>query len=269
MRIKRPIIAVVASAALLSGSIAFAEDATKDTKSIKHAEHKGVHWSYCPGARGPGNWGDLSLGFAFCKTGKEQSPINIEVSQTKNSPRSLEIQYQQDSGPFEITNNGHTVVTINDAKNRITLDGKHYQLWQFHFHTPSEHTINGEPASMEMHLVHQSPDKKGLTVIGVMINEGQENATLKKIWDNFPEELSQKVKVSDNPFDITALLPEEKDFYSYEGSLTTPPCIESVHWLIMKDPIEFSNEQIARFRKAIGHNNRPVQPLNGREILAN
>nr|VFJ47666.1 MAG: carbonic anhydrase [Candidatus Kentron sp. FM]VFJ61894.1 MAG: carbonic anhydrase [Candidatus Kentron sp. FM]VFK06090.1 MAG: carbonic anhydrase [Candidatus Kentron sp. FM] len=249
------VIALTASAALFLNGIAFAKDAT----------HGHASWSY-EGATGPENWGDLDKEFVLCKTGTVQSPIDITGS-TKSDPPSLDIQYQSDSGAFQVLNNGHTIKVTNDAGNRIDIDNQSYNLLQFHFHTPSENQIDGKAAAMEVHLVHQNADKE-LAVVGVLIEEGKENSVLTAIWEKMPQEAGEEIEISDKTFDVTAFLPEDKAYFHFMGSLTTPPCSEQVRWFVMKNPIEFSSEQIAKFKETIGHSVRPVQPLNGRDIFA-
>lgn len=258
MKTKPSIIAAATSAALLMGSMAFAGSGHYHGESA---------WTY-EGATGPEHWGDLKKEYVLCKTGQSQSPIDITGS-TQANPPSLDVQYKPNAGTssLKVKNNGHTIKVTDDAANRIKIDGKPYKLLQFHFHTPSEHRIDGKAAPMEVHLVHQNP-KKELAVIGVMINEGKESAALKAIWDDMPEEAGDKEKVKVKGFDASAFLPENREFFHYAGSLTTPPCSEQVRWFVMKNPIEFAKDQIDKFKGTIGHSIRPVQPLNGRDIFA-
>nr|VFK56765.1 MAG: carbonic anhydrase [Candidatus Kentron sp. TUN]VFK58543.1 MAG: carbonic anhydrase [Candidatus Kentron sp. TUN]VFK67387.1 MAG: carbonic anhydrase [Candidatus Kentron sp. TUN] len=220
-------------------------------------------WHY-QGPEGPENWGDLHEKFALCKTGKSQSPIDIK-GPTKAGTPSLDIQYHSITH-LKISDDGHTIKIKNyDMDSHLEIDGEPYKLLQFHFHAPSEHRIEGKGASMEVHLVHRSADKK-IAVVGVLIEEGKENEALTAIWAKMPEKAGEEI-ASSWEFNAAELLPKEKTFFHYMGSLTTPPCSEQIYWLVMKNPIEFSKEQIEKFKKTIGYSARSVQPLNGRPIF--
>jgi len=165
-----------------------------------------------------------------------------------------------------ILNNGHTVQVNYDDGSFIDIEGTRYDLVQFHFHIPSEHTFNGQFSAMEMHLVHESSDGD-FAVIGVMINEGRNNDILDLIWDHLPPDEGPRktIGISINVFD---LLPPEKQAYHYNGSLTTPPCSEEIIWFIMNTPIEISENQITAFKQIYNSNNRPVQILHNRKVVA-
>ena len=147
----------------------------------------------------------------------------------------------------------------------IVVDNKEYKLVQFHFHTPSEHQFNGKNFAMELHFVHKDENNQ-LAGLGLMIKEGTENTYLKKAWNVLPTEKTiENVKLAE-PIDLMSLLPKNKNSFRYNGSLTTPPCSEAVKWVVLKEPIEMSKEQIDKFRKIFPDNHRPVQPLNEREV---
>lgn len=221
---------------------------------------EGAHWGY-KGENGPFNWGGLATEFSTCKEGKSQSPIDIS-SVTVTQLDDIEINYQP--SPLQIKNNGHTLqVDIADGSS-ITHEGKTYKLLQFHFHSPSEHTIGGKAYDMVAHMVHKSDDNE-LAVIGVMLEAGDENPVLKSIFDNAPKEpASKKVEgVTLNPQD---LLPEDLTYFTYTGSLTTPPCSEGVKWIVLTAPKNVSKEQVAAFTGIFPESVRPVQPVNGRVV---
>jgi len=221
-----------------------------------------VHWTY-EGKEGPENWGKLKPEFAACDTGRNQSPINIDatIDATLKPLKGIQKYTAKD-----IVNNGHTVQASFKEGNMLIVDDMNFKMKQVHFHAPSENTIQGKPFPLEAHFVHA--DAKGnLTVIGVMFKEGKANAGLEKLWAQMPNEVSEpillKTKVSANE-----MIPENRDYYRFSGSLTTPPCSEGVRWIIMKTPMTASKEQIEAFKKAVHHhNNRPVQPLNGRVVV--
>ena len=221
-----------------------------------------VHWTYS-GAEGPEYWGKLSPAFSACGEGRNQSPVNLTgFIEADLSP----IAFNYHDGVSGIVNNGHTVKLDYKAGSSITLDGHSFELKQFHFHSPSENQINGESFPMEVHLVHADKDGN-LAVVAVMLKKGKANAALEKAWAHMPEKEGTPMNL---PLHISAeaLLPANRDYYRFNGSLTTPPCSEGVLWLVMKEAVSVSDEQIEKFRHAMHHdNNRPVQALNARTVL--
>jgi carbonic anhydrase len=224
---------------------------------------EGVHWSY-EGESGPEHWGDLSPEYAACSQGVEQSPIDIPASAPVN-PARIAFSYQPSA--VNIFNNGHTVQVAYDPGSSITLDGTTYNLVQFHFHAASEHTLVGAHDPLEIHLVHRSAEG-GLAVVGVLLKAGAENAAYAPVLQNLPTQVSdQPAPVAGATVDANLLLPAQRSYWRYDGSLTTPPCSEGVKWLVMNTPIELSEAQIAAFTSLYNHNARPVQPLNSRTFL--
>lgn len=221
-----------------------------------------VHWSY-EGEAGPSHWGDLSPDFHLCKDGLKQTPINLYRAREEKLP-DLQIAYQ--STPLTIKNNGHTIQVNYAAGSYITVGGKKYQLLQFHFHTPSEHHKDGRSFDMEGHLVHI--DEYGaLGVVGVFMKaeDTPDNEFLKPIWANMPASAGE-VSVPGVSVNATKLLPKEREYYNYTGSLTTPPCSEGVNWMVLEHPIAISKAQLEKFRSLFEMNARPEQALNGRTI---
>ena len=217
-------------------------------------------WRY-GGPENPTHWGELNPEFAACEIGKDQSPINLEQVD-QSSPASLEFNYKPTS--LEINRNVHNVQVNYDKGSSLTVNGQEYELVQFHFHTPSEHTFNGEASGMELHLVHQNQEGK-YAVVGVFIKEGPENPLLATIWNNLPSEEGVK-KVDDVTLNALDILPSKRSYYSYIGSLTTPPCAEGVNWYVMDTLIEASEEQMNKFIDMYTVNARPIQPINGRQV---
>jgi carbonic anhydrase len=220
-----------------------------------------IHWNY-DGATAPEFWGQLDPAYAACSVGKCQSPVDI-TGVTPQSLPAIEFHYQPTR--LRVINNGHTIQINYDAGSYIDMDGARYDLLQFHFHTPSEHTFGGKFADLELHLVHKSQDGK-LAVVGVVFYAGTENSALQTIWNVMPsiEGPEQRVSLMYNAID---LLPAVHTTYRYSGSLTTPPCSEGVFWAVMTTPLTMSRAQVNAFEAIFAHNNRPVQPLNGRVIL--
>lgn len=226
------------------------------------AETASPHWEY-QGKAGPAHWGELEQGFSSCKMGKAQSPIDIRGAKAaKLAP--LGFHYHDGAG--EIVNNGHTVqVNLADG-GTVDLASGSYKLLQFHFHTPSEESINGKRYPLVAHLVHKN-DAGELAVVAVLFKEGKENAALKQVFDELPAKAGDKHPLA-SQIDLAKLLPAKHAYYAYQGSLTTPPCSEGVHWQILKQPVELSKGQLTAFRKLYAMNARPLQPLNGRVVEA-
>ncbi len=229
-----------------------------------------VHWGYA-GEAGPAAWGSLSPVYAACGNGKAQSPINLTPSKGDGSPQwsmeykttSLRIAHHEHVD--DIVDNGHTIQITVEEGSTITLNGKVFTLKQFHFHTPSEHTLDGKHSPMEMHLVHQAADGS-FAVIGVFFEQGKANDNFAKIIEHLPNAPGETKHVADMKLDLQVHLPKNNYAYHYKGSLTTPPCSENVDWLVLRDKITLSAEQLKAFSSRLNNNNRPTQALNDRKI---
>lgn len=223
-----------------------------------------AHWSYT-GPTGTSHWAELDQAYQTCALGKHQSPIDIRTSKAR--PADLKpIGFGYAAAPGTVVNNGHTVQVNLPAAGQIELDGVPYKLLQFHFHTPSEHTVDGKTFPLELHLVHQASDKN-LAVIGVMLAEGAPHALFTKFWERLPRTPGDvETNLSINAQD---LLPRALDeYFTYSGSLTTPPCTESVRWIVLRKPVEVSKAQVQAFRAIFPMNARPVAPIGARILLA-
>jgi carbonic anhydrase len=223
------------------------------------------HWSYS-GATGPAKWGTLEKGFLQCKTGQAQSPIDIpDASARKGDLAPLLFNYKV--SPLKIIDNGHSIQVDYAPGSFLTWEGKRYELVQFHFHKPGEEKIDGKGHDMDAHLVHQGPDGK-LVVLAIELDAGKENRLIKTLWDNLPKEKGRQSSVEAVKINAVDLLPENKGYYTFAGSLTTPPCSEEVTWIVLKTPVQVSADEIARFGRIYPMNARPIQPLNARDIQA-
>jgi len=250
-------IAALAGIFLLSACTA----TTQHHKEATH--HHAKHWGYTADVA-PSHWSELNEKFHMCSEGNQQSPINI-IASTDTDLTPLNLNYT--TGSKGIIDNGHTVqVNIADGS-VLNIDGAAYKLKQFHFHTPSENNINGASFPLEAHFVHATDDGK-LAVVAVMFKEGAENPVLAKIWNKLPKLVrGTESKCGLTSDEVKALMPENKDYYKFMGSLTTPPCSEQVKWHVYKTPLTVSKEQAAQFTALFGHpNNRPVQATNKRVI---
>ena len=222
-----------------------------------------VHWDY-EGENGPPNWGKLKPEFNVCAIGKRQSPINIDESNTLQGPAEpIAFSYTGSNGT--VVNNGHTIQVDVQGDNSITVRGVRYQLLQFHFHTPSEEQVNGARYPMVAHLVHKS-DEGQLAVVGIMLDTGVANVMVDKVWTYMPLDAGDKVRMPRGVLNLNELLPADQRYYQFIGSLTTPPCTEGVLWMVMKQPVQISRNQLRLFRQLYPFNARPVQPVNGRPV---
>ncbi len=264
MKIISTFISTVATLALLS-SVSVAEKAQHTVSAttvqpVKKVKEK-AHWGYT-GHGSPEKWAELSPDNKMCGVGKTQTPINITTSLDADL-EPLKISYTKDSK--EILNNGHTVQVNIEAGNTMDVEGLSFELKQFHFHTPSENHIDGKSFPLEAHFVHI--DKKGnIAVLALMFEEGKENKQLAKIWDNMPKNADEKSQLKLAHI-ASSLLPENKEYYRFAGSFTTPPCTEGVRWMVLKTPVTVSKAQVEKFLNIMHHpNNRPIQATNARVI---
>jgi carbonic anhydrase len=238
--------------------------AAKGGKDDKHADPKAggdkhaVHWGY-EGAMGPDRWGDE---FPTCAKGKAQAPLNIKGPFEKAL---FNVAPDYKPGQLKIVNNGHTIQVNVPPGSKLRIDSKPFELLQFHFHRPSEEHIDGKPSSMVIHFVHKN-DAGRLAVLGVLLKEGNENPGIKALWTHAPPNEGPEIAPEGVMFNPANLLPREYEFYSYEGSLTTPPCTEGVRFFILKSHVNVSREQVDAF--PFKKNARPIQPQNGRAIAS-
>jgi carbonic anhydrase len=229
-----------------------------------HESHP--HWGYS-GSTGPTHWATLEKDFKTCGAGKRQSPIDIRDEKVhKADLPSIQFGYQPSK--LRIVDNGHTIQVNYAPGSFITVGDKKYELMQFHFHHPSEERINGKSYDMVAHLVHR--DASGhLAVVAVLLSGGdQGNGLIKELWDNLPKTKEVEAAVDAVTINAADLLPASHAYYTFDGSLTTPPCSEGVTWFVLQHPNGLSKDQVNRFVKLYPKDARPVQPVNDREIKA-
>ncbi|WEX11973.1 carbonic anhydrase family protein [Chelativorans sp. AA-79] len=219
-------------------------------------------WGY-DGAEAPKHWGELDPHNLACATGSQQSPLDIAGEIAAKLPK-LELDWEESDGTM--VNNGHTIQIDVPAGSALDRDGEVYELKQFHFHTPSEHHVKGRAFPMEAHFVHQNRETGSFGVLAVFFAAGAANEAFARLARTFPAHRDDSVLVDD--FDPRGLLPGSLDYWLYEGSLTTPPCSEDVDWIVLKEPLRVSEEDIARFRAIIPHNARPIVLPHRRFILS-
>lgn len=226
-------------------------------KSSPHA----AHWAY-GGEGGPEQWGQLKPEFATCASGSRQSPIDIR-SGVKVDLEPIQFDYRPSA--FGVIDNGHTIQVNVGGGNAIEVQGRRYDLVQFHFHRPSEERINGRQFDMVVHLVHKDPEGR-LAVVAVLLDRGGPAQPLvQTVWNNLPLEKGSEVAVRGD-IDMNHLLPADRRYFTYMGSLTTPPCSEGVLWLVLQQPVPVAQDQIGVFSRLYPMNARPVQQASGRLI---
>lgn len=225
------------------------------------AASESIQWDY-EGEEGPEYWGILAEEFDICAKGKNQSPIDLVAYLDTDLPE-LVFEYNNPGTLIEV-NTGHAIQENVNPDNYLVIEGERFELKQFHFHSPSEHTVNGNDFPMEVHLVHQNSDGD-YAVVGLLFQEGETN----KLMNKLPSFRAKRGEDPyGNPIDYNDLIVDRKNYFLYNGSLTTPPCTEGVRWIVLKQPIIASPEQIQHYHNLLGFdNNRPLQPRNARIIL--
>jgi carbonic anhydrase len=227
--------------------------------ALAHAAHD-IHWAY-NGEGGPGHWAELKPEFATCAKGQRQSPIDIRGG-LRVDLEAIKFDYRPVG--FGVIDNGHTIQANLQPGNAIEVAGRRYDLAQFHFHRPSEERINGRQFEMVVHLVHKDPEGR-LAVVAVLIESGRSHPVIQAVWNSLPLERNDEL-ASPIALDLNQLLPEDRRYFTYMGSLTTPPCSEGVLWMVLKQPATLSPEQIGLFARLYPMNARPIQQAGGRMI---
>jgi carbonic anhydrase len=217
-------------------------------------------WSY-EGESGPANWGKINPAWAKCGTGSRQSPIDIRDGM-KVELEQIGFDYHPSS--FNVTDNGKTVQVMVGGGNFITVGNRMYELVQFHFHRPSEERINGKGYEMVVHLVHKDGEGR-IAMVALLLERGKPQPAIQTVWNNLPLEKYETAAPS-TVLDPLDLLPARRDYYTFMGSMSTPPCQEGVLWIVMKEPVQASPQQMALFSRLYPLNARPVQPSSGRII---
>lgn len=236
------------------------EQAAAVAAAVAAAPKHGTVWSY-EGESGPANWSKINVDWAKCGTGNRQSPIDLRDGIKVNLEQ---ISFDYHPSSFSEVNNGHTIQVTVGGGNFITVGNTVYELQEFHFHRPSEEKINGKGTEMVIHLVHRSAEGK-VAIIAVLLERGQPHRLMQTIWDNLPLEKFDTVSPS-IVIDPTDALPERRDYFTYMGSLTEPPCTEGVLWMVFKQPMQASPAQMALFSRLYPLNARPIQSTAGRMI---
>jgi len=237
--------------------------------AVALAQHA-KHWAYEDGSGtvGPAHWSSIP-GNEPCGAGKRQSPIAlVSAGAAASSSAELHDTFGYKPSKISLVNNGHTVQATYDPGSSLSEGGATYSLAQFHFHAPSEHTLDGWSLPLEIHLVHLDAAGKPALVVGLLVKEGRANPALAAVFANLPKHEGDKVEPAGATVDASAMFPADRSHFAYDGSLTTPACSEGIRWRVMRQPIEMSASQIQAYRSLphLGHTNRPIQLANGRTV---
>ncbi len=250
----------VESRPMAAGSAPSARRKPAAKEAAAHEADHPAHWAY-DGNAGPNAWSTLKPEFAKCSSGTRQSPIDIQGGiRVDLEP----VQFDYKPSSFRVLDNGHTVQVNVAAGNSIEVNGRRFELVQFHFHRPSEERIDGRQFDMVAHLVHKDIDGR-LAVVAVLLERGSAHAVVQTVWNNLPLEKGEELAARAT-MNVADLLPADRSYFTYMGSLTTPPCSEGVLWMVMKTPMPISDAQIGIFSHLYPMNARPVQASAGRLI---
>jgi len=264
--------ASLAGAGSVAPSAAAARPAAHPPAASKHVASKPTEpmprpnggraapWGY-GGEVGPEAWAQIKPEYSQCATGQRQSPIDIRGGiAVQLEP----IQFDYRTSGFSVIDDGHTVQVNLPPGNAISVLGRRFELLQFHFHRPSEERINGRQYDMVAHFLHKDAEGK-LAMVAVLLDRGVAQPVIQAVWNALPLEKNE-AQAAPGTIDLNKLLPEDRRYYTYMGSLTTPPCSEGVLWMVMKTPVPMSPEQIDIFAHLYPMNARPVQQAAGRLI---
>lgn len=249
------------------GTVAMAQTVLPDATPV-HAhettQHDGHEWGYT-GPEGAEHWAELAKENALCGNGQQNSPIDLKDAIDATLGK---LQLDYGAVPLVVRNTGHSIQLDLHAGGTMRVGGKQYDALQLHFHHPSEHLLNGRRFPMEAHIVHQGPDGT-LGVLAIFFETGKANPAFQRVIDAMPSDKNQTRQVADALVGASDFLPpaNQRSFYRYEGSLTTPPCSETVDWVVLSQPVQVSREQINAFERVYPFNARPLQPLDRRFLL--
>lgn len=240
------------------------EVATKEEMQVevpKEIKPSAPIWAY-EGAFGPQFWANIDNAYSLCGVGKAQSPVDLVFGkQQKGSV----LTFNYIESRLNVEDTGHMIQFTMDVGSMMNHNGSEYNLKSMELHAPSEHTLSGKKHSMEIQLMHESADGK-LAALSVFVKEGKKNMMIDKLWERLPKEKNKPMTDVNFIYSAMELIPAVRTHYNYEGSLTQPPCTQTVNWIVFNTPIEASKEQIEKFKAFYNMNSRPVQPLNGRQV---
>jgi len=261
-QISRRTVTVALVAVAWLSCLAMSQAADAPAEPVPQHSSNSPHWAY-DGEEGMDHWGMLSRGYMTCETGSHQSPIDITMPGEDWAPELLQFHYRQ--ADIQAMHNGHSIQVRVSPGSELHVNERTYQLMQFHFHEPSEHHIEGKASPFELHLVHR--DRTGhIVVLSLLTDLGVGHPVLSAVWASLPVRAGDSAP--SRQLDLSTLIPNHLHHFAYHGSLTTPPCTEGVHWIVMQDKISIEQAQIDKFVGLVGHNARAIQPIHDRQVLA-
>ncbi len=226
----------------------------------------GAPWDYA-GKRGPLVWGKLDPAYRACSEGHQQSPIDIRGAHLNTSLQPLDFHFV--AGPVTMENTGNLIAVRVDPGSYVVADHVRYELQRLEFHHPSENAVKGKLTDLDVEMVYRSADgKMAIVAVRLTMDRGDPNAVLAQLWPHLPKAAGATEKVSDemNP---GGFLPADRGYWTYMGSLTTPPCTEGVRWFVFEDALSLSRDQLRAYTAIFRVSSRPLQDTHGRRIEAN
>jgi carbonic anhydrase len=223
-------------------------------------------WSYL-GKNGPLNWGRLDPAYRACSQGHEQAPIDIRGAHLNKGLAPLEFHYI--TGAVTVENTGNLIVVHVNPGSTMTADGVKYELQELTFHRPSETAVKGKLTDMDVEMLHKSADgKMAIVEVRFVMDRDQPNAVMAALWPHLPPRAGAQEKLAE-PVNAGGFLPGDRGYWTFMGSLTTPPCTEGVRWFVMEQNLSLSREQVRQFSGMFRMSSRPLQDTHGRKIEAN
>jgi carbonic anhydrase len=226
----------------------------------------GAAWSYV-GKTGPLNWGKLDPAYRACAQGHEQSPIDLRGAHLNKALAPLQFHYV--AGAVTVENTGNLIVVHVNPGGYLVADGVRYGLEKMEFHRPSETAVRGKLTDLDVELIHRSAEgKMAIVEVRFTMDRGDPNATMAGLWEHLPTTAGASEKVA-GPVNPGGFLPGDRGYWTYTGSLSTPPCTEGVRWFVMQQELSASREQVRQFSGLFRMSSRPLQDTHGRKIEGN
>jgi carbonic anhydrase len=222
-----------------------------------------TRWTYS-GAHGPEHWGQIRPAYSGCASGQRQAPIGIDTRHTLQGPAEpLQLAYASSTG--RVAHTGHTIQVAVAGQNTLTVRGSSFHLQHLQFHHPAEVRIDDKTHAMAVHLLHRN-EQGQMAMLVVPLDVGEAHPEIHKIWTHMPLEVNDSVPLPAGLLNPQALLPADPRYFQFMGSLSEPPCTEGVLWLVLKQAVTISPEQLRLFAQLFPMNARPLQALNGRVV---
>lgn len=225
----------------------------------------GASWDYA-GKRGPLVWGKLDPSYRACSEGHQQSLIDIRGARLNTSLQPLVFHFV--AGPVTLENTGNLIALNVGPGSTMTTEGARYELQRIEFHRPAENAVKGKLADLDVEMIYRGGDGKlAIVASRLAMDRGDPNAVLAELWPHLPKTPGATGK-DPNDVDPGGFLPADRGYWTYMGSLTTPPCTEGVRWFVFETPLSLSRDQLRDYTAIFRMNSRPLQDTHGRRIEA-